>query len=300
MNIFTGEPQLKKALINSSALATLLVLLGHTVLGFEQSYMQLVVAMLAGYGAAILFETVDAKCHNRPVRYLNKNKESVVLFFLGPHMTAVTMSFLVYVNDSMWAMAFAVTMAIGSKHVFRTKVDGRYRHFFNPSNFGIAMLFIFLPWTNTIPYHFSEYYSGIWDWAVVIVLFLLGFRMNLLFTKRMPIILAWLFGFAVQALIRNELNPTQLPAELFMMTGPAFILFTFYMITDPMTSPQKIPEQIIFGLCISAVYGILMYMHVVFAIFFSVTIVTGLRGLMLVAQNRLNVITAEMPQMARS
>ena len=297
--LFTGKPDLKKALINSASLATLLTILGHTILGFEQSYLQVLVALVAGYGSAMAFEFVDAKCHDRPIRFLSKNREANMLFFFGPHMTAITISFLVYTNDSLWAMAFAVVIAIGSKHVFRTKVDGRYRHFFNPSNFGIAAIFILLPWVNTIPYHFTEYYGGIWDWAVIVVLFALGFRMNALFTKRLPIIIAWLVGFVIQALVRNELGPAQLAAELYMMTGPAFILFTFYMITDPMTSPQKISHQIIFGLAIAAVYGLLMYMHVVFAIFFAVTIVTGTRGLMLAAHHRLNQM-ADLPQLARS
>ena len=101
-------------------------------------------------------------------------------------------------------------------------MDGRYNHFFNPSNFGIAMLFIFLPWANTIPYHFTENYGNAIDWLVFIILFALGTRLNLMFTKRIPLITAWLIGFVLQAVIRDQLFTAQLQAELFMITGPAF------------------------------------------------------------------------------
>ena len=63
------------------------------------------------------------------------------------------------------------------------------------------------------------------------------------------------------------------------MTGVAFILYTFYMVTDPATTPSGRREQIVFGLSVAAVYGLLMVTHVVFGLFFALTIVCGVRGL---------------------
>ncbi|MEW5250666.1 hypothetical protein [Microbulbifer sp. 2201CG32-9] len=278
-DLFVGPPNLKMALINSASLATVLTIFGHAFLGFEQSLMQMVVALLAGYSSAILFEYIDAKCLKRRPRYLGNGWNGFVFFMLAPHMTAITISFLIYVNDSLLMMVFAVVLAIGSKHVFRFKNGERYQHFFNPSNFGIAVIFLAAPWANIIVYQFTETYSGFWDWLVLIVIALLGMRMNLFLTKRMAIILAWVAGFFLQAFLRGQLYPVQMAAEITMVTAPAFVLFTFYMITDPMTSPSKLMAQIAFGFSIAMVYGILMYFHVVFAIFFAVTIVTGSRGL---------------------
>ena len=63
------------------------------------------------------------------------------------------------------------------------------------------------------------------------------------------------------------------------MTGVAFILYTFYMVTDPATTPSSRRDQIGFGLSVAAVYGLLMMMHVVFGLFFALTIVCAVRGL---------------------
>ena len=63
------------------------------------------------------------------------------------------------------------------------------------------------------------------------------------------------------------------------MTGVAFILYTFYMVTDPATTPSGRRDQIGFGLSVAAVYGLLMVMHVVFGLFFALTIVCAVRGL---------------------
>jgi Na+-translocating ferredoxin:NAD+ oxidoreductase RnfD subunit len=63
------------------------------------------------------------------------------------------------------------------------------------------------------------------------------------------------------------------------MTGVAFILYTFYMVTDPATTPAARRDQITFGLSVAAVYGMLMAIHVVFGLFFALTIVCAVRGL---------------------
>jgi hypothetical protein len=68
-------------------------------------------------------------------------------------------------------------------------------------------------------------------------------------------------------------------AALNPMTGVAFVLFSFYMVTDPATTPFDKKSQFFFGLSVAAVYGLLVCMHVVFGLFFALTTVSGLRGL---------------------
>jgi hypothetical protein len=62
------------------------------------------------------------------------------------------------------------------------------------------------------------------------------------------------------------------------MTGVAFILYTFYMVTDPATTPSSTQSQVAFGLGVAAIYGLLMVGHVVFGLFFALTIVCAIRG----------------------
>ena len=62
------------------------------------------------------------------------------------------------------------------------------------------------------------------------------------------------------------------------MTGFAFILFTFYMITDPATSPSKIASQVCFAAAVAAFYALFMELHIVFGLFYALTVVTATRG----------------------
>ena len=65
------------------------------------------------------------------------------------------------------------------------------------------------------------------------------------------------------------------------MTGMAFLLFTFYMLTDPATSPFSQRSQIAFGLSVGLVYGVLTAMHIVFGFFFALVAVCTARGVWL-------------------
>jgi hypothetical protein len=58
----------------------------------------------------------------------------------------------------------------------------------------------------------------------------------------------------------------------------AFILFTFYMVTDPATTPSAPRAQVAFGASVAAVYGLLMAAHVVFGLFFALSLVCAARG----------------------
>jgi Na+-translocating ferredoxin:NAD+ oxidoreductase RnfD subunit len=106
-----------------------------------------------------------------------------------------------------------------------------------------------------------------------------GTFLNARFTKRLPLIAAWLSCFAIQALLRHWLFAARLDAAFLPMTGVAFILYTFYMVTDPATTPSAPRAQVIFGAGVAFAYGLLMLNHIVFGLFFALSIVCALRGL---------------------
>jgi hypothetical protein len=62
------------------------------------------------------------------------------------------------------------------------------------------------------------------------------------------------------------------------MTGFAFVLFTFYMVPDPGTTPSRPRDQVCFGAAVAAVYGLLQVVHVVYGLFFALAITCALRG----------------------
>jgi hypothetical protein len=59
------------------------------------------------------------------------------------------------------------------------------------------------------------------------------------------------------------------------------VLFTFYMITDPQTSPSRPRSQILFGAGIAFAYTVLLKLHVQYTMFYSVTVICAIRGLWL-------------------
>ena len=257
---------------------TILNILGHTVLGFEQSWAQPLVALVTAYSTEILLELISARSSGRAPKFPCGLRDSVD-FLLPAHISALAISMLIYTNDRLWPIAFATAVAISSKLVFRAPVGKGARHFFNPSNFGITVTLLVFSWVGIAPpYHFTENIDGIWDWVLPLIIVVSGSFLNARFTHRLPLIMAWLGGFVAQALIRSWMFDVSIEAALMPMMGMAFILYTFYMVTDPATTPSGYRAQVAFGAGVAAVYGLLLTVHIVFGLFFALTIVSTLRG----------------------
>src|SRR5262245_19430117 len=78
---------------------TILNVLGHAFFGFEQSYAQPLVALLAAYGTELLLEVVDAWAAGRPPRFAGGGWRRVVDFLLSAHITGLAVAMLLYAND---------------------------------------------------------------------------------------------------------------------------------------------------------------------------------------------------------
>jgi Na+-translocating ferredoxin:NAD+ oxidoreductase RnfD subunit len=274
-------------LVRFALAITVLNLLGHFWLGFEQSWITPFVALAAAYSTELALETVAAREERRPARYLGEGGIALVKFLLSAHITALAVGMLLFAAEQLWVVAFAASLAVATKWLVRVRIGGVSRHVLNPSNFGITAALLLFPSVGIAPpYMFTEALTGAGDWLLPLVIICLGSLLNTKFTGRIPLILAWLGAFVAQALIRAVLNGTPLLAGLVPMTGFAFILFTFYMITDPATSPARRGGQIAFAIAVAAFYGIFMQFHVVFGLFYALTLVTIARGLWFVAQER--------------
>lgn len=267
----------------SATLATVFTILGHTVFGFEQPLAQVFVALVTGYACALFFEWVDARANGVVPGYSGGGVRKMVDFLLSAHMTSITLSFLLYFNQRLWIMALTVAIAIGSKYVLRVRQNGRLQHFMNPSNVAIAVVLVAYQWTGVLPWGFTINLHGVFDWLVPLAIVGLGMRLNLLFTGRLPSVAAWLVTFIVLGAGRAWLQHSAVVAELVVLTGIPLVLFTFYMITDPQTSPSRLRSQIFFGAGIALAYSILLMLHVQYTMFYSVTAICAIRGVWLFA-----------------
>ena len=256
--------------------------LGHTKLGFEQSWATPITAVLTAIAVSMLLDWVDARAKNRALRFTGSVGE-FLNFLPASLIPGFACGMLLYSNERLWPVIFAVVLSIGSKLILRAPVgNGHTQHVFNPSNFGVAATLVLFPDVSFAPpYHFTENITGLWDWGVPLIVLTTGIIIHALFTGRLPLVAAWVGGFILQGVIRAKVFGAPFFVPLVPMTSAAFIIFTLYMIPDPATTPLKPSRQALFGLAVALVYGILQVLHLVFGLFFALLIVCAIRGLSL-------------------
>ena len=279
---------------------TILNIVGHRFLGFEQAIAQPIVAVLTCYITELFLETVDAARESRRPAYRAESRDAttrerartLVNFLLPAHITGFALGMLLFIGSRLDLFVVGGIVAISSKYVFRFRTGSgghrHHKHFFNPSNFGITVLLLLYSDTVSIapPYQFTEAFGTRGDVLLPVFILCLGLFVNTVFTGKIPLIAAWAGGFALQAIVRSTLDANiSLVSALSPLTGLALILFTLYMITDPGTTPRSTRGQVAFGLSVAAVYGVLVTAHIAFGIFFSLTIVCAVRGVYLTILN---------------
>lgn len=276
----------RTALLRFGISISVLTIVGHILLGFEPAPIVPLVALPLAYAVALALEFLDARAYDREPEYAG-SRSNLVYFLLPPHIAALACSMLLYADHTR-PYLFAVVVAVASKYLIRLRWRGKLKHFLNPSNFGIAVTLLIMPTVGFVPpYQFLNNVDQPFDVLIPLGVLMAGTMLNAGLTKRMPLILAWVGGYVLQAVVRAVFFGDNIWAPLGMMTGVAFVLFTNYMITDPATTPMRPSRQVVFGLTAAAVYGVLIVAQVSYAIFFCLIITCALRGLtMWVAERR--------------
>ncbi|HET6899694.1 MAG TPA: enediyne biosynthesis protein UnbU [Vicinamibacteria bacterium] len=266
---------------------TIVNILGHTILGLEPSWAQMFTSLFTAYGLELFLEWVQSRVEGRRPRYRGSFVE-LVNFLLPAHITGLAIGMLMYANDRLLPFAFTAAAGIASKALLTAPVKGGRRHFMNPSNAGLAAAFLLLPQSVAIasPYQFTSDLSGYGDWLLPLIVVCTGSFLNTFFTRRIPLVLSWLGGFALQATLRHLLDGAALLPAFAPMTSMAFLLFTFYMVPDPGTTPSVPARQVAFGASVGLLYGVLVRMHLTFAMFYALCIVCAVRGIALNVAHR--------------
>ncbi|MBB5803916.1 hypothetical protein F4560_003684 [Saccharothrix ecbatanensis] len=282
----TPEQRRVKALARFATSITVFNILGHLLLGFEQAPITPIVVILVSYATALLFEFMDAWVTGRTPTYQGGVK-ALVVFLLPAHITGLACGMLLWGNESLWPYIFAVTVGNASKYLVRLRVNGKVRHVFNPSNTGIVVVLLLFPWVGIAPpYHFTSFTTGTLDWLLPLGVLMAGTMLNAKLTGKMPLILAWLGAFVLQAVLRWLLLDHALLGALAPMTGLAFILFTNYMITDPGSTPFVKRNQVVFGVTAAVIYAVLVVAGISFGLFFALVAACVLRAVVLVVASK--------------
>lgn len=269
------------ALRNFALSITVFNVIGYRLLGFEQPYLWPVIAVLTAYVTEIAFEALSAWATQRSRRYEGRGVRGLYEFLLPSHITALAVNMLLYANNQIWPILFGVVAGVTAKHVLQAPINGRMRHYMNPSNLGITLvLLLFGSWVSVAPpYQFGENVNSLFRIAIPLIVATAGTVLNTALTRKTALIVGWLGAFVIQAVVRHLVFDVSLMSALGIMTGTAFVLFTNYMISDPGTTPFAPRAQFIFGSSVAIVYGVLISFNVVYTLFFAVTVVCLLRGL---------------------
>jgi enediyne biosynthesis protein E4 len=222
------DPRIAIAVILFSYLA-----LGFTVLGFNRSPLQAFITS----ASACLLEVLLTR--------LFKKKWLLPLSAL---ITSFSLSILLNYSHDYLVLLVPVFFAIGSKYVLT--FDGK--HLFNPALAGVSFSLLFA--SSLITAAPAYQWNGIESMSVFMAMLALIFLLPQV--RRGALVASFLITFTLVTALRAWIMRWHLPFEtLFLgtLSSPAFFLFTFFMITDPATSPSLRKHQIILGVGLALV-----------------------------------------------
>jgi Na+-translocating ferredoxin:NAD+ oxidoreductase RnfD subunit len=142
-----------------------------------------------------------------------------------------------------WPYALCSLLAITSKYALR--IGGR--HLWNPSNLGVSVLLFLIP--DSVAPLSQQWGNDIW---VPLIIFCLG-CLILYSLGRLHITLTYVIAFALLAFVRSGVSGNRWIHEVDLLTAPPYLLFMFFMITDPKTTPRTRPRQIAVTLIVAVV-----------------------------------------------
>jgi Na+-translocating ferredoxin:NAD+ oxidoreductase RnfD subunit len=226
---------------------TIFTLLGQTVLKFQVTPIQVIVTI----GTCILLEWLFT--------YAKKEE------FIVPKSAMITgLSIALLLRaDTVIPFLLASIAAITTKHWLQYKGG----HIFNPSNIGIVVISLLFPITvATAPLQWGFFL------ALIFVIATAGTYM-VYKVRRFPTILSFLGGFSVAGLTRHFVWDKSFNAIFNEFMWGGLLIFTFYMITDPKTSPNSTQGQIYFGLATALLGQIMIQMEIHGALFLSLALI---------------------------
>lgn len=238
------------------------VVLGHMLLSFSRSPGQIVAALVSCMLLEVVYTYVATRMFIVPL--------SGVISGLG-------LGLLFTAPGNLWLMLLAAWITITGKFL----VTWRGHHVYNPTNLALVILIAATGGSVAI----APAYQWGGSWQIVVFVFILGSFIAWR-AKKLPLVLAFGITWVLGALLRAQIS--HMPAEITLyaqLSGGAFWLFIFFMITDPKTSPPTTRGMIAFGIAVGAVDIWLQLQTAVFSVFYALFIVCTLRALWFIVQD---------------
>jgi len=168
---------------------------------------------------------------------------------LSPLITSMSLTLLLR-TDTIWLAAVAAALAIGSKFLLRYQG----KHVFNPANFALVSLLLLSDraWVS----------SGQWGSAATsaFVLACLGFLV-LTRARRAETTIAFIVIYAAMLFGRAIWLDDPFSIPLHQMQNGALLIFAFFMISDPKTTPNTAAGRVLFATLVASVAYTIQFIY---------------------------------------
>lgn len=220
------HPALRDARLFQIAFLATLLTVGVLARDFALLPQQMALAFVAGVATQTLW-----------LRALHVEQRGI----LSALITCFGLSLLLR-SDTLWAHPLAATLAISAKFMLRV----RGKHVYNPANLGVILAISFLPGTWVSP--------GQWGQAVVLAGWFVVLGGTVAWRAHRSDV-AWAFLAAYLGLVALRVIALGQPWTILVhqFTNGALLLFAFFMISDPMTIPDRRATRIGYALVVAAV-----------------------------------------------
>jgi enediyne biosynthesis protein E5 len=183
-------------------------------------------------GTALATQRTGDWLSGAPVRFGSSARSALI--------SALSLCLLVRTNDHALACLTAV-IAIAGKFVIRI----RGKHVFNPTNGGIVAMLLLTGQVWVSP--------GQWGTAAFFA-FLMACAGSLVVTRaaRSDVTLAFITCYSALVVARSLYLGEPMTIPLHRLESGAFLLFSFFMISDPKTTPDSRAGRILFAVLVAA------------------------------------------------
>ena len=252
-------PTVRDPRLHLAAVITSLQVLGQAAFGFQLSIAQILISLLTC--AVIEFA-------------ITFHRQHVLMWPASALLTGNGVAFVLRVPgtehgdwwsmNGWWIFAGTAAVALLSKHVIRF----RGRHFLNPSNFGLVLCFLLLGSKRADP--LALWWGPMSPWMVLALAIILVGALTILSRLHLLAIAVsfWLVfaaGIAVIAASGHEMTArwhlgpiSGLEFWRVLVFSPEVLIFLFFMITDPKTTPAGRVGRRVYAVAVALVAVLLI------------------------------------------
>lgn len=207
------------------AVLSTLLLTGCTLLEFNVSVAQVAVTV----ASALTVQWAASALLSLPI-----DQRSALI-------TALSLCLLLR-TDTIWIAGAAAALAIGSKFILRV----RGQHVFNPANLALSVCVLATPHAWISPGQWGG--ATLFAFAMAAAGFVVVTR-----AKRLDVTLAFLASYAGVIIGRTLWLGDPLTIAWHQLQSGSLLLFAFFMISDPKTTPRSTAGRIVFAVIVAAV-----------------------------------------------